>query len=220
MQTGAQTCDSQESTGRNQAAAEMQESLTGGVESQRGLVGSIRIWVFHVGIKPQKRVIIAISDPPRRRKQKNRQEDRGAEGRGEGAKRAKGAEGRRTDSYMALLDKGDSLFQRLAKFEAHEHDGKAAAAKRRDGQRLALQQALLGRDQPHAKELVDEQIRRLSAHRIALLEELKFRGQLCDLPPACVSRRQGQSRAAGSRCPAQEAPCTPRTWPATLLYLT
>ncbi len=198
MQAGAQKCDAPESTGRNQAAAEMQESLTGGVESQRGLVGSIRIWVFHVDIKPQQRVIIAFSDPPRRRKQKKRMEDGGAGSRGEGARRAKGAEGRRTDSYMTLLDKGDSLFQRLTKLEAHEHDGKAAAAKCRDGQRLALQQALLGRDQPHAKELVDEQIRCLSAHRIALLEELKLRGQLCDLPPACTSRRQGQSRAAGS----------------------
>lgn len=123
MQASAQECDAPESTGRNQAAAVMQESLTGGVESQRGLVGSIRIWVFHVGIKPQNRVIIALSDPPWRRRKKNRQKDGGAEGRGEGAKRAKGAERRRTDSYMSLLDKGHSLFQRLAKLEAHEHDG-------------------------------------------------------------------------------------------------
>ena len=116
-----------------------------------------------------------------------------------GGRRAKEG-GSRTDSEMALLDEGDSLFQRLAKLEAHEHDGKAAAAKRRDGQRLALQQALFGGDQPHAKELVDEEVRRLGAHGVVLLEELELRGQLRDLRPAC-SRVRSPAAQPGSGAP-------------------
>ena len=64
---------------------------------------------------------------------------------------------------MALLDERDSLLERLAHLEADQHHGEAPAAEGGHGDVLALRQRLLGRDQPHVVQLVDQRLGRLDS---------------------------------------------------------
>jgi len=83
---------------------------------------------------------------------------------------------------MALLDKGNGLFESLTKLHADEHHRDASAAKGRNWQCLALQQALLGGYQAHIEKLVDEQVRRLCSDGVVLLQQLGLGGELRNEP--------------------------------------
>ena len=68
-----------------------------------------------------------------------------------------------TDADVPLLDKGDGLLEGLAELEADQHYGEATAAEGRDGEGLALLQALLGGDEAHVEELLNEAVGDLHA---------------------------------------------------------
>ena len=81
---------------------------------------------------------------------------------------------------MSLFDKRGSLFQSLAELHAHQHNRQSSSAKGRNWEALALQQALLCRDQAHVEKLVDQEISGLGAHRVVLLQQLQLCSKLRD----------------------------------------